>query len=133
MSNMVTPATLSAAESELLECNHELARAEMHRDRATLERLVDDEFLGTGPGGEMVAKEDVLETYLSGAVLLHTLTTTDHVVRISGDTGVVTAESSMAGLAQSQPFRARLSYTDVWIRRGGQWRLFASHAHPLNT
>jgi ketosteroid isomerase-like protein len=118
-------------EQELREAMEALARAELERDVATLRRMIHDDFLGMDPAGAPLTKEHVVDTYGSGLFVLQTLVVEEQNIRVLGGTGVVTAQSTMRGRTPEGEFEQRYRFTDVYVRDGGQWRLFASHLTPL--
>ncbi|HYJ78498.1 MAG TPA: nuclear transport factor 2 family protein [Longimicrobiaceae bacterium] len=118
-------------EDELRTAQEALARAELERDVPALRRLIHDDFMGVDPSGALIDKEDVLETYGSGLFVLRTLVVEEQHVRVTGDTGVVTASSIMRGRTPAGEFEQRCRFTDVYVRDRGEWRLFASHVTPL--
>jgi ketosteroid isomerase-like protein len=118
-------------EEELRDATEALARAELERDVDALRRLIHDDFLGVDPSGAMLTKRDTVETYGSGLVVLQTLVVEEQTIRVAGDTGVVTAQSMMRGRTPEGEFEQRYRFTDVYVRQGGEWLLFASHVTPL--
>ncbi|HEU0053343.1 MAG TPA: nuclear transport factor 2 family protein [Longimicrobium sp.] len=119
------------SEIELRRSLEALARAELERDVDTLERLIHDDYLGVDPTGDLLTKEQVVDTYGGGLFVLQTLVMEEQHVRVLGDTGVVTAQSTMRGRTPDGEFEQRYRFTDVYVREEGEWRLFASHMTPL--
>ena len=118
-------------EEELREATEALARAELERDVAALDRIIHDDFQGVDPTGAPLTKEQVVETYGSGLFVLQTLVVEEQNIRACGDTGVVTASSTMRGRTPEGEFEQRYRFTDVYTRVDGEWKLFASHVTPL--
>jgi ketosteroid isomerase-like protein len=118
-------------EDELRAAQEALARAELERDVPALRRLIHDDFMGVDAAGVATDKEDVVELYGSGLFVLQTLVVEEQHLRVTGDTGVVTASSTMRGRTPDGEFEQRCRFTDVYVRDGGAWRLFASHVTPL--
>src|SRR5688572_2824651 len=81
--------TKQTPEQEVLQVTREWLEAEERHDRATLQRIIADDFMGTGPMGNMVIKDEVIpeEGSQSGGL---SMTTSDMKARIFGDTAVVT-------------------------------------------
>jgi len=55
----------------------------------------------------------------------------DQKLRLYGDAAIITGITSVRGHAGKDAFDGDSQYTDTWIRRGGRWRLAASHASRL--
>ena len=55
----------------------------------------------------------------------------DQKARLYGDAAIVTGVTTVKGRSGADAFAADFQYTDTWVRRGGRWRLAASHASRL--
>jgi ketosteroid isomerase-like protein len=118
-------------EDELRRATETLARAELERDVEALERMIHDAYMGVDPNGELLTKDRIVDTYASGLFVLQTLVVEEQQIRVHGETGVVTAASTLRGRTPQGEFESRLRFTDVYVRTNGGWRLFASHVTPL--
>lgn len=108
-------------EDTILKLTREWLDAEERHDRATLQRIIADDFQGTGPMGDTVFKEDVIpiEGTQSGGLAI---TTSDVKARVFGDTAIVTAH----GMQKAGEKRA-LRFTVVFARRNNVWQMVAGH------
>lgn len=118
-------------EQELREVYTALTRAELQRDVPMLERLLADEYLGVDPAGDLLDRRHVLETYTEGRVVLKKLESDELVVRLFGDTGVIVGRSHISGVTPEGRFQGEFRFTDVYLRREGEWQLVSSHTTPL--
>src|ERR1700741_4751838 len=103
-------------EDELRAAHEAMARAELEHDVAALRQMIHDDFVGMDPAGAPLSKEQVVETYGSGLFVLQTLVIEEQVIRVWGDTGVVTANSTMRGRTPTGEFEQRYRFTDVYVR-----------------
>ena len=55
----------------------------------------------------------------------------DQHVRLYGAAAIITGITSVRGNSGKDAFDDDFQYTDTWVRRGGHWRLAASHASRL--
>ncbi|HEX2203029.1 MAG TPA: nuclear transport factor 2 family protein [Longimicrobium sp.] len=122
----------ASLEEELREAHQALAKAELDRDVEALKRLIHEQFMGVDPSGALLGRDDVIETYTGELFILQSLVVEEQHVRVAGDTGVVTADSIMRGRTPTGDFERRVRFSDVYVREGGAWRLFASHVTPLS-
>ena len=109
---------------------HEVARlvdawaaAELRGDVAFLESALADDFVGIGPLGFMLTKEEWLARHQSGE-LQYTAFTADEVkVRVYADAALVICrqvqQATYRGNSVPGQFRASLAF----VRQGGLWRL----------
>lgn len=119
----------SAAEQAALKLTQEWLDAESKVDRSALNRIIADDFLGTGPRGTMVSKTDVIPREGPDAHGL-AITGQDIKVRVFGDTAIVTGRG--VPRVQAQP---ELRMTVVFVKRGDRWQMVAGHlsAVPPNS
>jgi len=117
------------SEPVVLKLTQEWLEAEAQVDRAALNRIIADDFLGTGPMGTMVSKTDVIPAEGSAGHGL-AISGQDIKVRVFGDTAIVTGRG--VPKAQGQP---ELRITVVFVKRADRWQMVAGHlsAVPPNT
>ena len=117
------------SEQAVLKLTQEWLDAEDPVDRAVLNRIIADDFLGTGPMGTTVSKADVIPAEGSASRGL-AISGQDIKVRVFGDTAIVTGRG--VPKAQGQP---ELRITLVFVKRADRWQMVAGHlsAVPPNT
>jgi FKBP-type peptidyl-prolyl cis-trans isomerase FkpA len=95
-----------------------------NRDRAAIDRILDDQFIFTDDDGQVSNKTQYVDSVMRIRVESYKLE--DLTVRVYGDTGVVagrwTGKLTVDGKDASGEFR----YTDTFVRRPGGWRVVAS-------
>jgi len=116
------------SEQVVLKLTQEWLNAEDPVDRAVLNRIIADDFLGTGPMGTTVSKADVIPAEGSASRGL-AISGQDIKVRVFGDTAIVTGR----GVSKVQN-RPELRITVVFVKRADRWQMVAGHlsAVPLN-
>jgi ketosteroid isomerase-like protein len=111
----------SNAEQGILKLTRDWLAAEERHDRATLLRIIADDFQGTGPMGNTVLKEDVIPMEGSQAGGL-AVQVEDLKARMFGDTAVVTGRG-----VQKAGEKRELRFTVVFAKRGESWQMVAGH------
>jgi ketosteroid isomerase-like protein len=108
-------------EQSVLQLTRDWLAAEERHDRATLQRIIADDFQGTAPMGNAVFKEDVLpmEGAQSGGLSINT---SELKARVFGDTAVVTARG-----VQKSGEKRELRFTIVFAKRDDHWQMVAGH------
>ena len=112
----------SNTEQAILKLTRDWLAAEERHDRATLLRIIADDFQGTGPMGNTVFKEDVipLEGSESGGLAIQAEALK---ARMFGDTSVVTGRGVQKEGSESRQVR----FTVVFAKRGENWQMVAGH------
>jgi ketosteroid isomerase-like protein len=90
-----------------------------------VDRLLADDFVGTAKDGTLYDKPTMLGWVRTGPNLTSSDTTVEQ-VRFFGDIAVATGSDAMVGPPPGLR-RIRSIWTDIWIRRDGQWRVIAAH------
>jgi ketosteroid isomerase-like protein len=115
-----------AAELELLE--RQWAAAIVSKDVATIERLLADDFEGT-TNDQVYTKFMALEDVKAGT---HEQLALDDInVRVFGDTAIATMGQEEKSRHGDEVFDGRYLFTNVWVRRNGQWQAVASHGSRI--
>lgn len=105
--------------------------ADERQDRATLDRIIADDFVGTAPRGRMVTKRDVIpEEGTTGGHGL-SISAQDIKVRILGDTAIAVGRG-LPKTQERQP-RPELRFTVVFAKRADRWQMVAAHLSPVMT
>ena len=107
-----------------------LQAAQLAADAATLDELIDDRLIFTGPDGQLYSKEDDLALQRSGEQRLTEVTEEELLAVVAGDTGVTCLRARLAGRFKGEEFTADVRYTRTWIRTPVGWRLLAAHVGP---
>lgn len=120
-----TPRDGADATDQIRALEQEWLTAEARRDNRTLGRLIADDFIGLGPAGNIVTKEELVPQDASPAddtsnpwsqAKLGDLT-----VRLFGDTAFVIGAVERAN---QKPF---LRFSKVFMKRQGSWQMVAAH------
>ena len=125
--------THAAPDDSLRECEDALRRAQLAGDVATLDRLVDDALVFTGPDGLVYGKADDLEAHREGWVRIARLEPSEERVLRFGPVAVITVRMEMAGSFKGMPFAGPFRYTRVWREGPDGWRIVAGHVSAVAT
>jgi ketosteroid isomerase-like protein len=124
---------VGSADPRIVALEDELRRAQLEADVATLDRLIADELLFTGPDGRLGTKAEDLAAHGSGAVRFRAHEPEELRVRAVGDAVCVVALRTrlvveVSGTQVSGTYR----YTRVWAREhDGPWRVVAGHVSAV--
>lgn len=117
--------------AELDASERRLQSAIVESDVTTLDAMLDDSVVYTGPDGVALGKEQDLDTHRSGVLDVRIFDTESFTSRVIGDTGLTFIEAALTGTAAGEPFSVRMRYTRTWVRGPGGWVVVAAHASAL--
>ena len=122
-----------AADPEIVALEAELRRAQLEADVATLDRLIADELLFTGPDGRLGTKAEDLAAHGSDVVRFREYEPEELRVRAVGETvRVVALRTRLTVEVNGAPVSGTFRYTRVWAKeRGGAWRVVAGHVSAV--
>ena len=92
-------------------------------DVPAVERLLGDDLVYTHSTAQVESKSEFLESMRGGAVKYISLEPRDQVVRVYGQTAVITGGVTITSMSRGEHRRSVLRYTDVWVERDGRWQM----------
>jgi ketosteroid isomerase-like protein len=120
---------------ELMRVLQEWAAAEQRGDTTFLERTLADDFIGVGPRGFTLTKEQWLDRHETGSLRYESFGLDEVEVRPYGDAAVTVCRQSAEGAYEDEngrydiheQFRATL----VFVKRQGRWLLASLQLSPI--
>ena len=101
-------------------------------DVATIERLYPDDFVVTNPFNQFINKQKVLERILTNIIKYKSYEKQIEYLRIYGNTVLTAGTETVVPTADADRPDAGQTvhrrFTEVWIKRKGQWQRVARHA-----
>jgi hypothetical protein len=107
---------------EILDMERLAKEASLKRDADFSQRTLADDYVAITPLGQVTTKQDSVSARKSGQLRYDTINVSDMVIRVYGDTAVVTARADVKGHQLGEDFSGPYRYTRVWVRRGGHWQ-----------
>jgi len=123
--------TRDEVEREVLKVGEEWAAAERRGDTTDLERMLANDFVGIGPRGFMLSKEQWLGRYRSGDFKNESFTWDEAKVRVYGEAAVVTGREDTTATYQGHPTGGEFRTTLVFVMQERRWRLASIHLSPI--
>ena len=117
--------------SKLLALESMWNRAAEAKDLRALDAIVDDDFVYVESDGKLLTKSEFLAE-IHGAKGFQ-LALESRVVRLHGNTAVVTGIYRRTGLEHGKPFMKRERFVDTWRQKNGIWVWIASLFTPLGS
>ncbi len=109
----------------------DLAKAELRGDVAFLARTLADDFIGIGPRGFMLTKDEWLARHKSGDLRYESFGLDDVKIRVYGDAAVLTGRETLKATYQGHDQQGEFRTTKVFVKQGGDWRLAGLQLSPI--
>jgi ketosteroid isomerase-like protein len=113
---------------EIVEMERQAKEASIRRDADFSQRTLAEDYVAITPLGQVTTKQDTVSARKSGQLRYDTINVSDMVVRVYGDTAVVTARADVKGHQLGEDFSGPYRYTRIWVRRTGRWQAVSYQA-----
>lgn len=113
---------------EIIEMERQAKEASLRRDADFSQKTLADDYVAITPLGQVTTKQDTVSARKSGQLRYETINVTDMVIRVYGDTAVVTARAEVKGHQLGEDFSGPYRYTRVWVRHTGHWQAVSYQA-----
>jgi hypothetical protein len=113
---------------EIVDMERQAKEASLRRDPEFPQRTLAEDYVAITPLGQVTTKQDTVSARKSGQLRYDTINISDMVVRLYGDTAVVTARADVKGHQLGEDFSGPYRYTRVWVRRSGHWQAVSYQA-----
>jgi ketosteroid isomerase-like protein len=113
---------------QILEMENRSKEAALRRDAAFAQRTLADDYVAISPLGDVITKEDTILARKGSQLHYDSIDLSEMVVRVYGDTAIVTARADVKGKDLGQDFSGPYRFTRVWVKRDGQWQTVSYQA-----
>ena len=113
---------------QIVDMERQAKEASLHRDAEFVLHTLADDYVAITPLGQVSTKQESVSARRSGQLRYESMNITDMVVRLYGDTAVVTARADVKGHQLGEDFSGPYRYTRVWVRRNGHWQAVSYQA-----
>ncbi len=110
-----------AADQAVLKEYRALAEAQFKKDRATMERLMADDYVYTHSNGAVNDKAADIKETISDDIKWTDRKSEDLKVRTYGNVAVVTGQETLNGSAKNYVSGPR-RFTEIWVKHSGHWQ-----------
>ncbi len=121
----------SATEQELRRFANEWAAAEQRADITYLDSILANDFIGIGPRGFMLNKNEWLQRHKMGDLKYESLTMSDMTVRTYGDAAIVVGVQAQAAKYQGQPVPGQFRTSLILVRQSSRWLMVGLQLSPI--
>jgi ketosteroid isomerase-like protein len=126
-----TPPNQTALEAELRRLERDWDTAIVHKDIARLEQILGDDFVYIDSAGAVNPRAALIQGIKDSEATIEPFETAEVMVRIYGDTAILTGRFLQKATYKGQSFSGQFRYTDVYVKRDGIWRAVSAHASRI--
>lgn len=98
-------------------------KAIVRKDRTAIAANMADDFRQIDGGGNVETKDSFVEDLLSPKLVVAPYTVEDLDVRLYGEVALLSGRTRMTGSYDGKPFQSHYRYIDIYVRRGGVWKI----------
>jgi len=113
---------------EVVDMERQAKEASLRRDPEFPQKALADDYVAISPLGQVTTKQEAISARKSGQLRYENIDVSDMVVRLYGDTAIVTARADVKGHQLGEDFSGPYRYTRVWVRRSGRWQAVSYQA-----
>jgi len=112
-------------QEKIQKMQQEWADAARDKNTGPLEAMLADDFTHTGPGGQLMTKDDFVGHIKDGTFKIDSLEYQNLKVRVYGDAAVATGKVVLKGNWGGTDVSGDYAFTDTFIKHDGKWRQVA--------
>ena len=113
--------TPASTEQEIIQLEQTWTDASLKKDRATVERILADDYVYTHSNGSVLNKTQEIAETMSADIKWTSTINSDMKVRIFGDVAIITGIQTAQGTAKGYTPGPR-RFTDIFVKRNGRWQ-----------
>jgi len=128
---VLSAATDSKAEKEVLAAMDAWKQATMKKDRAGLEKLLHDDLSYSHSNGRNESKAEVVQSVTTGKSTVEAIDFAETTVRVYGNTALVKGKVDIRNNTEGKSATAHLNILHVWVKGPKGWQMVARQATRL--
>jgi hypothetical protein len=106
----------------------EFDRAQIHGDRAALDRLLADDYVLVNSRAQTEDKAAFIGDYTAPGFTLEPFTVEHELIRHWNGGAVLGGVAMLRGTSGGKPYAVRLRFADIWRERDGRWQVIFTEA-----
>ena len=101
--------------------------AQIHGDKAALQRLVADDYTLVNSSGRIQSKAALIADYTAPGYKIEPFEIQQPVEKVWSDGAVMGGVVDLRGMDGGKPFAVKLRFADIWAKRSGKWQVIYTH------
>ncbi len=95
----------------------------VRKDRAAIEANMAEDFRQIDGQGNIETKASFVADVMAPELMIQPYKVEDYELRLYGDVALISGRTRMTGSYQGKAFTTHYRYIDVYVRRGGVWKI----------
>jgi len=114
----------TATRHDVMTASDEFDAAQLHGDRATLERYLASDMIFVRGSGKVTGREEFIATFTSPGLKLEPFEVLDRrLINLGEAAGIIAGEAILRGTEDGKAFVEHIRYADTFLRRDGRWQV----------
>jgi ketosteroid isomerase-like protein len=109
----------------IIELDRKRMSAMAQKDVATLRAVLADDLVYTHSSARLDTKQSLIGAMESGATVYTAVEPSDVKAQDCGDAVILTGKARIGVTSGGKPMSFGVRFTDVYVKRGGQWQMVA--------
>ena len=101
--------------------------AQVHGNKAELQRLVADDYTLVNSTGRIQNKAQLIADYTTPGYKIEPFEILEPVEKVWSDGAVMGGVVDLRGIDGGKPFAVTLRFADIWAKRNGKWQVVYTH------
>lgn len=127
-----TAQTTASTETEIKAASQAFDDAQLHHDRAALERFLAKDFKFVRGSGKITGRDEFIASFTDPKTKFEPFVIVDRIyVPLGPDAGIVGGDGAIRGSEDGKPFTERFRFADTFHRRDGRWQVVYVQVTPI--
>ncbi|HKQ14534.1 MAG TPA: nuclear transport factor 2 family protein [Steroidobacteraceae bacterium] len=113
--------------ADLAKAVRDYDEAQIHGDKAELQRLVADDYTLVNSSGRVQNKAELIADYTAPGYKIEPFEIKEPVEKAWSDGAVMGGVVDLRGTDGGKPFAVTLRFADIWAKRNGKWQVIYTH------
>jgi ketosteroid isomerase-like protein len=113
--------------ADLAKAVQDYDEAQVHGDKAGLQRLVADDYTLVNSSGRVQSKAELIADYTAPGYKIEPFEILQPVEKVWSDGAVMGGVVNLRGIDGGKPFDVTLRFADIWAKRNGKWQVVYTH------
>jgi ketosteroid isomerase-like protein len=116
---------------QILQTEQRWTRAHAELDLQTIAEILSEDYRQIRPDGSLIGKTELLESYRSGERRWQIAQSSEHEVRVRGETAILIGHWRGKGENHGERFDYCARFVAVYVLEAGNWKLLFDTSIPL--